>query len=272
MPIGASVLHNRCIGGQARVRESKQVSGITLTATMLILVCRHSPAEHLGRLADSFSDSHLAYQYFDAHSTPSDISEGYAGVPAFDALVILGGSQSANDATPGLRLEYRILESALARGVPILGICLGAQMIARALGAAVRPNPAPEIGWFPVDFLAPARTDRLMAGLRRETLFHWHAETFELPSGAVRLARSAACPNQAFRYGDRVWGLQFHPEVTPEMVREWIALDEACGSPELAHPAPFHPAPDSVVQRAATVAARIFAAWCDIVNEREIDS
>jgi GMP synthase-like glutamine amidotransferase len=226
----------------------------------------------LGRLADSFSGFHLAYQYFDAHSTPSEISEGPTGHPEFHALVILGGSESANDSTPALRREYRILENALAREIPVLGICLGAQMIARALGAAVKRNPAPEIGWHPVDFLAPARTDPLLKGLVRETLFHWHAETFDIPSGAVPLAQSQACPNQAFRYGERVWGLQFHPEVTPGMIGEWIEQDAACGSPELAHPVSFHPAPDAVVERAARVAAGIFAAWCDIVNEREIDS
>lgn len=237
---------------------------------MPILVCRHAPSEHLGRLADAFSDSLLDYQYLDAYSTPSGISESRVDLPGIDGLVLLGGSQSANDDTADLQLEYRILEAALDRHLPVLGICLGAQMIARSLGARVLRNPAPEIGWHPVEFLPAAQSDPLLQGLHRETLFHWHAETFQLPADAVHLAQSEACPNQAFRYGSQVWGLQFHPEVTPAMIGDWIAQDAVCGSPELEHPPRFHPARVATIRRAARVAAGIFDAWCDIVNERAL--
>lgn len=221
----------------------------------------------MGRLKTTFPDFSLDYQYFCAYSTPSELSEVYPGELDFQAVVILGGAQSANDDWPPLRWEYLLIEEALRRNVPLLGICLGAQMIARALGAAVRRAPQPEIGWFPVHFLDAARTDPLFATLRTETFFHWHAETFDLPRDAQHLARSEACEHQAYRYGDRVWGVQFHPEVTPAMITRWIQEDMGCASPELVHPPAFHPAPRTVTRRAAAAAAGIFASFCDIVND-----
>jgi GMP synthase-like glutamine amidotransferase len=134
---------------------------------------------------------------------------------AFDLLVVMGGPMSVNDETrlPWLRDERRLVAEAVAGGKAVLGICLGAQLIARALGARVFPNAQKEIGWFPV-FGERDATDPL-AFPHAFTAFHWHGETFDLPPGAVRLAHSAACANQAFRFGERVVGLQFHLETTP---------------------------------------------------------
>jgi GMP synthase-like glutamine amidotransferase len=128
---------------------------------------------------------------------------------------VLGGPMSANDegALPWLVREKRFIRDAVARGIPVLGICLGAQLIAGAMGARVYRNPVKEIGWFPIRAVpAPAGNLRLP----QECLaFHWHGETFDLPAGAVQLAKSDGCENQAFQLNRNVIGFQFHLETTP---------------------------------------------------------
>ncbi len=141
-----------------------------------------------------------------------------------DLLVILGGPMSVNDeaAHAWLAAEKRFVAEAIGLGKAVLGICLGAQLIAAALGARVAPNGQKEIGWFPVRSVdtAPAGGWRLPDTL---DVFHWHGETFDLPPGAVRLAESDACRNQAFRLGRRVVGLQFHLETTPAGLEDMLA-------------------------------------------------
>ena len=131
-----------------------------------------------------------------------------------DLLIALGGPMSVNDEArlPWLASEKRVLREAIARGIPVLGVCLGAQLIASALGARVRRAGVPEIGWFPIEAVpGPDGTFRFPATC---TVFHWHGETFDLPEGAVRLARSGPCDNQAFQIARHVIGLQFHLEMT----------------------------------------------------------
>jgi GMP synthase-like glutamine amidotransferase len=129
---------------------------------------------------------------------------------------------SVNDeaALPWLRAEKRFIRAAVARGTPVLGVCLGSQLIASALGARVYPNAQKEIGWFPLE--AVRAEGEAFRFPERFPSFHWHGETFDLPPGAVHLARSAACANQAFQVGRRTLALQFHLEVTPEAVRAFI--------------------------------------------------
>ena len=133
---------------------------------------------------------------------------------------------SANDDTrhPWLAAERRFIREAIEAGKAVLGICLGAQLIARAMGARVYANPEREIGWFPVQGLGDGSRDPAWAASGAETtVFHWHGDTFDLPRGAVHLARSAGCEHQAFRIGDRVIGLQFHLEVTPAAVSGMVS-------------------------------------------------
>ncbi|MEW6674458.1 MAG: gamma-glutamyl-gamma-aminobutyrate hydrolase family protein [Nitrospirota bacterium] len=133
---------------------------------------------------------------------------------------------------PHLMVESRLIREAINRGMRVLGICLGAQMVAHCLGAEVYPGPQKEIGWYHIELTGDGLRDPLMRRLaihprvgdfwRRFKVFHWHSDTFNLPLGAVLLASSELYKNQAFRYGDDVYGFQFHIEVTKDMLLEWF--------------------------------------------------
>ncbi len=180
---------------------------------MPILILRHEPFEHLGHFAAVLDARGIAYHYHDL-GEPFDDEE-------FDALIIMGGPMSANDDLPG---ELALIENALKEDVPMLGICLGSQMIAKALGARVYRNKELEIGWETVSFVEP------MLGMESPTVFfHWHGDTFDLPEGAQWLAYSEKTRNQAFRWGRKVYGLQFHPEVSAEMIEDWRRQPVNCG-------------------------------------------
>ena len=141
-------------------------------------------------------------------------------VDGFDALVIFGGPMSANDdALPGVRAQLDFLPSALQNSTPTLGICLGAQLLARALGAPVKRHPEGlvEIGYHPI---IPTHTGAEHFGGPMKA-FHWHREGFDLPRGATCLATGETFQNQAFRYVDSVYGIQFHPEVIRETIELW---------------------------------------------------
>lgn len=143
-------------------------------------------------------------------------------------LIILGGPMSVNDEHehPWLVREKAFIRECIEAGVPTLGICLGAQLIANALGAKVYRNVLPEIGWFPV-LGSPTALVTSFEFPQTTTVFHWHGETFDLPDGALHLAKSSACRNQAFQFGESVIGIQFHLEMTPKTVRTLI---NACGA------------------------------------------
>jgi GMP synthase-like glutamine amidotransferase len=134
-------------------------------------------------------------------------------------IIVMGGPMSVNDETeyPWLRPEKQFIFNAIQRGIPVLGVCLGAQLIASALGCRVYRNMVKEIGWLTIE-----STNSAVAAFQfpqKCTVFHWHGETFDLPSGAVHLARSEGCENQAFQYKQNVIGLQFHLETTPDSLR-----------------------------------------------------
>jgi GMP synthase-like glutamine amidotransferase len=181
---------------------------------MRVHVFQHVPFEGLGSIGPWLAarGAGVAFtRFFDERPRLPELD-------AFDLLVVMGGPMSVNDGArlPWLRDERQRVAEAVAGGKAVLGICLGAQLIASALGARVYPNAQREIGWFPVygESGGGGGAGRF-AFPRAFTAFHWHGETFDLPPGAARLARSEACANQAFRFGERVVGLQFHLETTP---------------------------------------------------------
>ena len=143
----------------------------------------------------------------------------------FPAVLVFGGAMHVDeeDRHPWLRHEHAFLAELVARDVPVLGVCLGGQLLAKAVGASVRRLPTPEIGWFPVTLTDEARADPVLGGLpRRFDSLQWHSYAFELPDGGVLLARNDRC-DQAFRVGEAAWGLQFHAEVTRRTLHAWIA-------------------------------------------------
>jgi GMP synthase (glutamine-hydrolysing) len=142
----------------------------------------------------------------------------------FDAVLAMGGPMGATDDAehPWLAGERRLVRDAVRAGTPFLGVCLGVQLLAAALGARVYPAERPEVGLLPVELTEEGRNDPLFAGLDESLVtLQWHGDTFDLPAGGVRLAGSPLVPNQAFRAGKRAYGVQFHLEVTGEMAREW---------------------------------------------------
>ena len=143
---------------------------------------------------------------------------------AYGAVLVFGGAMHADQDGhhPWLREENLFLQRLLDLGTPVLGICLGAQLLAKAAHAPVSPCDEAEIGWYPVELTAEAREDPLLGALpSRFDAFQWHYYTYGLPAGAVELARSSVC-TQAFRLGDSAWGMQFHPEVTLAQIEGWL--------------------------------------------------
>ena len=174
-------------------------------------ILQHVPFEGLGSI-QSWLDAHVktvSWTRFYQSPLLPDMAE-------VDFIIALGGPMSVNDETelPWLIDEKRFIAAAIHAGKPVLGICLGAQLIASALGARVYPNRHREIGWFDIENV-PNAPDRFQFPSTAR-VFHWHGETFDLPAGAVHLARSTACDHQAFQVGRKVIGLQFHLETTPE--------------------------------------------------------
>jgi GMP synthase (glutamine-hydrolysing) len=169
---------------------------------------------------------------------------------------------SANDELAFLRDEIEFIQRCVAAGKPVLGLCLGSQLLAKALGGSVFRAPRKEIGFYRVRMLPKARTDALFAEAPADFVaFHWHGDAFSLPPGAVPLASSTLTPLQAFRYGSRAWGAQFHPEMNLKLLRAFIEtgssdLDEAGVEPEsLLAAAPRE------LPRLAQISAEMFRRW-----------
>ncbi len=184
---------------------------------MKVEVLQHVPFEGLGSIEAWLSERGAA-----VHTTRFYQSAALPDPRSIDLVIAMGGPMSVNDERehPWLKQEKAFVKEAVDRGTAVLGVCLGAQMIASALGARVFANAHQEIGWFPVQAVS---TDAdVFRFPPQATVFHWHGETFGLPPGAVHLASSAGCKHQAFQIGKRVIGLQFHLETTPETADQLI--------------------------------------------------
>lgn len=141
-------------------------------------------------------------------------------------LGLMGGPMSANDTLPWIAPVLTLVRRAIAAGVPVIGHCLGGQLMARALGGAVGASPAREIGWGTLDVVNPAAASPWLGNLQAPLdTFQWHGESFSIPEGATRILASAHCPNQAFVYAGRHLAMQCHVEMTPETIADWCARD-----------------------------------------------
>lgn len=187
-----------------------------------IVVLQHHPAEDLGVIAEALETAALAWQYVRVHdgqAIPKEI-RGAGG------LIVMGGPQTVYqlERYPYLQEEIRLIEDALKANKPILGVCLGSQLLAATLGAKVYRGAEREIGWYPVRLAEAAKEDRLMRGLPDEFIAaHWHSDVFDLPDGAIALAASEKTPIQAYRYRDNAYGLLFHAEMTAEILGALVA-------------------------------------------------
>ena len=186
---------------------------------MNVLIIKHVDIEGPGLIESCLKQRAIPYRIICLETgEPLPVPGG------FTHIVLLGGPMNVyeDDRYPFLKKEDLFIKEAIQRGKHILGICLGAQLIAKALGARVTKSPVKETGWSKVSLTEEGSKDRLFVALPKAfPVFQWHEDTFETPNWGKLLATSTAVPNQAFRYGDNAYGLQFHLEVTKEMIREW---------------------------------------------------
>lgn len=187
---------------------------------MKIHVFQHSALNTLGSI-----EEYARTKNHPVESTRFYETKNSPDLDSFDLLIIMGGPMGIYDyeENPWLRNEKAFIKQAIDAGKPVLGICLGAQLLADVLGARVYENGHREMGWFPVKVAVVENKPEFIKGMPEEiTVFHWHARTFDIPAGSVHLFRSEGCKNQGFVCGGRVVALQFHPEATEERIKTMI--------------------------------------------------
>jgi GMP synthase (glutamine-hydrolysing) len=183
-----------------------------------VLILQHMSSDGPAYLADWLLRRGVRFEVLD-----TEAGQAFpARIEGWGALAVLGGEMSANDPLPSLRDAERLILDAMAQDVPVIGHCLGGQLMARALGARVLRSPAPEIGWQPVRVEPVPQAPEWFGTLDEAVVFQWHHDAFELPRGAQRLASSAACGQQAFVIGPHL-GLQFHVEIDATKLEVWSA-------------------------------------------------
>ena len=187
----------------------------------MVIILKHVPFEGPGLIQEMLEGRGVP------HRTIEVFDEGVPLCPAgFSGLVSMGGPMSVGDGLEEIQREKHLLREAVEKDVPVLGICLGAQVLASAFGARVYPGTGPEIGWGEVHLTEEGVGDPLFAGVQSPVpVLHWHGETFDLPFDAVHLASSRQYEQQAFRIGSGTYGFQFHLEVDEEMIQEWVVRD-----------------------------------------------
>jgi GMP synthase-like glutamine amidotransferase len=201
-----------------------------------VAIFRASPTEGPGYFAAYLERRSIAWQLvpLDASARVPRDARAYAG------LVFMGGPMSVNDDLPWIAPAAELIRDALRKDVPVLGHCLGGQLVSKALGGTVRANPVKEIGWGEVQVADNEVAREWLGELQSFLSFHWHGETFTIPPGATRILENAHCPNQAFALGKH-FGMQCHVEMTEELVRSWLAsgseeIDAARSSPAVQAP------------------------------------
>jgi GMP synthase (glutamine-hydrolysing) len=228
-----------------------------------VWVVQHIVCETLGTIADALEGAGISYQYirpFAGDRVPEEMGDA-------SGLIVMGGPMGVYEqgAYPFLADEMRLIEKALQAQVPILGVCLGSQLLAATLGAAVTKGQRKEIGWYPVTLADSCRDDPLWSGVESPfTAYHWHGDVFDLPSGATALASSAMTKCQAFRYGRSAYGFLFHMEVTPQIIQNMVEtfsdeLREAkVDGAEILRRAPDH------LPRLQAIGSLVFQRWTEL--------
>ena len=187
------------------------------------MIFQHVAHEPLGTLNPLLKAAGFRIRYVN-FGRQADVVPSLDG---YNGLIVLGGPMGVYEVYkhPHLKTELTLIEAALKKNIPVLGICLGSQLLAHALGAEVKRNPLSEFGWYNVAKTEDGAKDPLFAAWKKdEKIFQAHQDAFALPSGAKHLAQSSACANQAFVYGDKVYGFQFHLEVDKAMIHRWLGV------------------------------------------------
>jgi len=231
-----------------------------------ILVFQHVPYEPLGTLDPLLKQSGFRIRYVNFGRNPKTrpVLDKYA------ALIILGGPMNADqiDSYPNLQTEVEVIREAIDRDMSVLGICLGAQLLAKALGGSVRPNPDREIGWYDVALTEEGAKDPVLSTFaRQQCVFQWHEDGIQLPDEAVHLASSPASKVQAFRYGEHAYGFQFHLEVDSALIDRWLTvpnnqaiLDAEQGNID---PAKIREQTDCSIDALQELSAQTFSRWIE---------
>lgn len=228
-----------------------------------IAIFRHAHSEGPGYLADFLDARRIPWQLIrvDAGDSLPERCQDFSG------LVFMGGPMSVNDNLPWIPPVLALIRCAVTADVPVLGHCLGGQLMSRALGGAIGRNPVKEIGWGEVAVADNVEAQHWFGALRGFNGFHWHGETFSLPDGATRVLSSAFCENQAFSLGKHL-GFQCHIEMTDAMVRDWCAIggDEiaaASASPGVQQPVEIFEALAAKISALNAVADAVYARWIE---------
>ena len=190
-----------------------------------LLVFRHVAHEILGTLDPLLRNSGFRIKYVNFERD----RDAKPKISNYDGLIVLGGPMNVDQVEqyPNLLTEIELIKQAIDSNMPVLGICLGSQLLAKALGAKVKKNKKPEIGWYDVTPTPEGKKDELISQFGgTEKIFQWHCDTFELPANTVHLASSQHCDNQAFKYGNNVYGFQFHLEVDTILIERWLKVPE----------------------------------------------
>jgi GMP synthase-like glutamine amidotransferase len=188
-----------------------------------ILIIQHAEFEHPAALRRALQSQGLGTYWLHPYR-----GEAYPESHEIAGIISLGGPMGANDEEefPWIRQEISLMQRVFDRELPMVGICLGGQMMARALGGRVERNPLVEVGWFPIELNEVGQEDPIVgAAGANPTVYHWHGDTFYPPKEATHLGRSMACERQVYRINDKTYGFQFHPEADHQLVLEWLEID-----------------------------------------------
>lgn len=200
----------------------KRYSGVNRRRPILIV--QHTPYEHAAAVQRALESQGIETRVLHPYT-----GEKYPSLKTIRGLISLGGPMGANDYEdhPWIEPECKLLRQAVEKNLPVVGICLGGQLLARALGSRVETNSRPEIGWHTVILNETGMLDPLLGSAGALPLvYHWHFDTFHLPQGATLLGKSRHCERQAYRIGENVYGFQFHPEADHQLIGEWLAEDD----------------------------------------------